>query len=177
LAGAGFTTINSVACSSRFTKVKISDYSIDPLNLALNGTVRKIYFSGDTLYLAGDFTSILGSTRNRFAKVNTLTTVSTLDDLDVNANDSIYDFNISGTNLYLGGKFTTVSATSRIGFASYDLTNLQLNAWNPGVLNGYINDIYVYGAQIVLGGDFTSMDVVTRYGLASYNTSTGVISA
>jgi hypothetical protein len=170
--------MNGNACSSYFAKIKISDLSIDALNLSLNGVVRKIYLTGSTIYLAGDFTSILGSTRNRFAKVNMVDGSPVLDDLNVNvAGTSVYTFLINGTTLYLGGNFTSVSGTARLNFASYDLTNLQLNAWNPGTLNGYPNSIYIYGTQMIIGGSFNSMDIVSRAGMAAYNTATGVISS
>jgi hypothetical protein len=120
--------MNGNACSSYFTKIKISDLSIDPLNLALNGIVRRISISESTMYLAGEFTSILAATRNRFAKVNIVEGSPVLDDLNPNVNNTIRYFMINGTHLYLGGAFTTVSATSRLGFADYDLTNNQLNS-------------------------------------------------
>lgn len=128
LAGGNFTLLNGNACSGRFAKVKISDLTIDPLNLSLNGTVRRILISSNSIYLAGDFTSVLSTTRNRFAKVDIVENLPVLQSLNPNVSSSVNAFAINGNNLYLAGDFTTVSGTSRLGFADYDLSNLQLNA-------------------------------------------------
>lgn len=169
--------MNGNACSSRLTKVKISDLTIGPLNLSLNNTVRKILIAGNSIYLAGDFTSILATTRNRFAKVDIVENSPVLQDLNPNAGAKVNTFAISGSNLYLAGDFTTISGTSRAGFASYNLSTLELNAWNPGVFGGGPTTMNIYGAKIFIGGTFASMDLVDRNRLASYNTTTGVISS
>lgn len=169
--------MNGNVCSSRLTKVKISDLTIDPLNLSLNNTVRKILIAGNSIYLAGDFTSILATTRNRFAKVDIVENSPVLQDLNPNAGAKVNTFAISGSNLYLAGDFTTISGTSRAGFASYNLSTLELNAWNPGVFGGSPTTMNIYGTKIFIGGTFASMDLVARNRLASYNTTTGVISS
>lgn len=148
-------------------------------NFMTNGVVQAIapdYFYGG-VYIAGTFTSVLGQTRNRIAKINADGTLNefnpTYDDVSYGiGNGVVYALFLSGNTLYVGGTFTLVGGARRSRLASIDTNSgyvtsgweaLDINTGLPlaagsGGANGSVYSICEDGTgYLLVGGAFTSI--------------------
>lgn len=123
------------------------------------------------VYVAGTFTSVYGSTRNRLAHINSS---GNLTSWNPNADGEVQSIAKQGDNIYVGGNFLYIGASVRTRFAVINTagTLLTLNASADNV----IQDIHVDGANIYLGGKFTSISATTRNRIAQI-TTTGTLAS
>ncbi|MES2994650.1 MAG: peptidoglycan-binding protein [Patescibacteria group bacterium] len=163
------------------------DSSIDDgeevLNLALSP-------DDSVLYVAGKFTSVGGSDRNRIAALDT-SDGSLISAFDPDANGTVATLALSsdGNTLYLGGDFTTIGATTRNRLAAVNTSNGALvSGFNPNVThpsggggggNAGVRALALSsdGSKLYVGGGFTKIGGVTRNRLGLVSTSDGALDA
>lgn len=156
-----------------------NEYGVRPFpNFATNGVVQAIApdFDGG-VFIAGTFTSVLGQTRNRIAKINVDGTLNefnpTYDDVSYGiGNGVVYALFLSGYTLYVGGTFTLVGGARRSRLASIDTSSgyvtsdweaLDINTGLPlaagsGGANSNVYSICDSGTgYLLVGGAFTSI--------------------
>ena len=151
-----------------------------------NGRVEQIVISGNTAYVAGQFTSVrpAGSaagtgevTRNHVAAFNVQT--GALLPWDPNANNTVQSLVVSGSNVYMGGLFTTVGGHNDQRLAEVDATSGAANTTFKGSTNAQVMDIALSGGVLYAGGEFTQAGSANavRSHLAAFDPTTGAVTA
>lgn len=126
-------------------------------SVTVNGHIADWAFADNALYLAGEFTTVNGSTRNNFAAVN-LTTGALLPWIPSPApsyasGDEIYSIAVHDNVFYATGEFSfTHSSVERRNIGAWNATTGAISTWamqeTPGgytqMLLGDITDSHVY---------------------------------
>ena len=137
--------------------------------LNANNTVEAIYQTADgKIYVGGHFTTIGGSSKSRFARLNSDGTLDTA--YTLNANREVYTiYQTADGKIYVGGHFTTIGGQSKGYLARLNSdgtldTGYTLNA-NSSVLTIY----QTTDEKIYVGGNFTTIGPGTQDCLARLN--------
>lgn len=162
-----------------------------PFNARVGGVVRDylapplvagLDLVGDTLYVAGNFTSIGGVTQSSIAAVNA-TTGDALAWIPPPVGPQYEDFPprlcetvaVSGGALYIGGWFETLGGESRPFLAAVDRGTGGLLPWNPKP-DLAVDLIVPHGDTVYIGGLFSLMgEWRHRAGLAAIDLTTGAV--
>ncbi len=150
-----------------------------------NGRVAAILPVGNTLYLAGSFTSLrpygdpAGTgevARSYLAAVDRDT--GQLLPWNPGANKEAYSLAASpdGSVIYVGGLFTKVAGAERDKAAAVTASTGTLTSWAPAADNKVLA-IAVTSTRVYLGGTFTEVDGVPRASLAAVDTGAGTLDA
>ena len=134
-----------------------------------NSGVNAMVLDGDYLYIAGLFTTVNGTARNRAACIasdETLTT-PTLQTWNPNLNQVVYCMVSYSGVLYFGGDFTTANGTARNYACAFTQTPsaTTLRNWNPNFDNTPLS-ISNNGAVGYFAGLFTTVGGTGRSRLA-----------
>lgn len=133
----------------------------------INGEVYAIEMVGDIAYIGGDFTSVLGQTRNHIAAIDTSTDL--LLPFDPNVSGRVHALKYDMGLLFAGGRFDTVNGRSvSYGFSTSDLSG-QPYLNNPSIDGQVIVSIPDGAGGWYIGGDFNSVAGQPRYKLARIN--------
>lgn len=119
--------------------------------------------NGNTVYAAGQFTSIGGQTRSRIAALDTTTGLAT--SWDPNAIGEIYCLSLKDNLIYAGGSFNSIGGQTRNQVAALDITTGLASSWNPNA-NSYVNTLYVNESTVFVGGDFSIIGGTARRNFA-----------
>ena len=139
-----------------------------------NQPISSIALNGNSMYIAGSFTSYSGQTRNRLVKINALTGIMDLN-WNPGADNSVTGIYFSGKDIYVCGLFATVGGLARNRIAKLDsATGAADDLWNPNA-NGQINRLIISGNDIFAGGQFTTIGGLTRNRLAKLDAATGLV--
>ena len=166
--GGSFTTVRRNASTSatrnRAAAVNAATGYATAWDPGPNGTVTALALAGDTVYLAGAFTTVrqdasISATRNRAAAVSAATGFATA--WDPNPNDAVNVLAVAGDTVYLGGSFTAVrqdasTTTARRYVAATQAATGFATSWDPNP-NGAVNALDVAEGTVYLGGAFTSV--------------------
>jgi hypothetical protein len=109
-----------------------------------NGTVYASVVLNNILYLAGDFTTVGGVTRNRLAAVDLAD--NSLTSWNPNSAGKIECLKVWNGNIVVGGTFRTIAGVSRNGLAMLDTTGAA-TAWNPCQMS--TDNLQVHGMDII----------------------------
>ena len=191
--GSGSTPVNgndrrwaaAVTTSGALTTWKPEPNGDRPVDVLVNGS---------SVYLAGFFGTVDGTSRTGLAKVDA--TTGTIDaGFDADLNGAAEHLALSGGRLYAAGRFSTSHGSARPIFVAVDAATGALDAWNVGtplVTNPttpsenhgrglYGTAIAVMGDLVYLGGSFLSIQpdgqqtaVVQRYA-AAVDKTTGAL--
>ncbi|AGS80555.1 YncE family protein [Leptospira noguchii] len=146
-----------------------------PLNGA-NGEIYSIIKYENTIFVAGNFTSIGGVNRNGLAALDSRTgSVLSL----FQAQSGVYGINsmiLINNMLVIGGSFTSVNGILRNGIAAIDPNTGTLLSWYPsggiGGVSPNVFDFCINGNTLYLCGTFTSVGGVSRNMLAALDVIT-----
>jgi hypothetical protein len=151
--------------------------SVPDDSVQTNGRVSAILTVGNTIYIAGDFTSVDGVPRNRFAAIDA--TTGALTDWSPSANRRVQTLAVSpdGSRIYAGGNFGSISGVSRSRLVALDaVTGAVDPTWNPTTNGtGTVYALAVVGNRVYLGGSFTSVNGQSRARLAMVDSATGAL--
>jgi len=184
-AGGRFTRVRppgAAAGTSETTRTYLAAFStstgalITTFNVTLNGRVRAVRLSpdGTRLYIGGDFTSVNGVARTRFAAVNP-TTGALLTGFTANANGAVTTIAAGSSAVYAGGDFTTINGATAMRVASVNPTTGVRNAGFTGSLDGRprASALSPDGTSYVIGGAFQVVNGAVQAAIASLNPTTG----
>ena len=133
------------------------------------------------ILIGGGFTTVLGTTRNRIARLNTDGTL-----------DTAFDPNASGTNnfpyvtsiavqadgkILVGGFFNSIGGQPRSNIARLDPTTGQADSFDPNATGGHasVRSIVVQAdGKILVGGTFTTIGGQPRNNIARLDPATGL---
>lgn len=124
--------------------------------------------TGDII-IAGEFTTIGGTTRNRIARLKSDGTLDTAFATGAGANGAIRAISTASSGkIFIGGDFTTYDGVARNRIARLNTDGSLDTSFNPGT--GADATIYALAADSVggvfLGGDFTTVNGTTRNRIA-----------
>ncbi|MBI3072268.1 MAG: delta-60 repeat domain-containing protein, partial [Deltaproteobacteria bacterium] len=140
-----------------------------------NGEISALAVSGSTVYVAGDFTTIGGGSRNRLAAIGT---DGTLQSWDPSPNGYVYTFAVSGSTVYAGGSFTSIGGQTQWNrLAKFDYGVLDTN-WNPSASSywgGHVHTLTVIGSTVFAGGSFETIGGIPYRNFAPINATTGLL--
>jgi len=149
----------------------------------LNGQVLAVTASpdGSRLYVAGDFTQVDGSVRNRVAAFDTATG-TLVSAWHPNINSQVRALAATADTVYMGGSITAVGGVSRTRLAAVTAADGALLPWAPvpgaaAVTHG--NDqvmslvLTLGGTQVVASGRFAYMNGTSATGVAAIDAVTG----
>lgn len=138
--------------------------------------INKILADDNTnsIYVAGNFSSIGGVSKNSIAKLDNST--GAVDPI-FNPNLSLYTevrcMAIAGNDIYVGGSFSTIGGQTNYNLAKLDKTSGNANgAWKPNP-SGYISDICVDGNNVYIAGGFSTIGGQSRTNFAKISSATG----
>jgi hypothetical protein len=143
-----------------------------------NGSVRVVIFSGNTLYVGGNFTRVrppgaaAGSSetvRNNAAAFNA--TTGALLGWNPNVNGQVRTISVVKTRVYLGGTFSKVGGRPRSNIAAVATGTGALAQWNPGASRSVFIIREGPNGNLFVGGDFGSFGGRTRHHLAEVGRS------
>ena len=146
--------------------------------VALSGgtpTVRAITTAADgkTVYVAGNFSNIAGTTVSRLAALD-MSTCKVLPFRAPSISATVRALALSGNNLYFGGDFQTVGGQQRQRFAAVNATSGALLPWVANAeLPGRAVAVSPDGAKVAIGGDFFSVNGESSHSIAVVDGTTG----
>lgn len=174
--GGEFTTYRGGA-AVRVAKIDTSgnlDTTFNPASGAngVNGLVRALVATSDTVYVGGDFTTYQGAIANRIAKVSSSGALDTTFSPQTGGNgissssSYVYSIALSGSDLYIAGNFTkyrgTAAANTANRVAKLNATSGAMDTtFNPSTstnngTNNTVSGVAVLGTNIYFGGSFTT---------------------
>ena len=147
------------------------------LTASVNGTVYSVIQSGNTIYLAGAFTSATdGSgtvTRNNAAAIDVST--GQLTGWNPNVNGEVDAVTASSGNVYLGGNFSAVGGTSRLRLAEVDASSGAVSTSFVHSASADVRSLAVSSSLLYAGGGFGTVDGIPRANLAAFSLSSGAL--
>ena len=185
LVGGGFTSLDG---NTRNRLVRLnSDGTEDTafytnLGSGFNGAVENIKIQSDgNILVAGHFTSLNGTARNRLVRLNSSGTIdsSFYTNLGTGFNNVIYTTEIqSDGKILVGGIFTALGGATRNRLVRLNSTGTEDTAFYTNLGTGFNGAVYTVEIQsdgkILVGGVFTILDGNTNNRLVRLN-STGTI--
>jgi hypothetical protein len=134
--------------------------------------VRTLGARGDTIYVGGYFSTLLGVPRICLAGVHAATGIPT--GWDPRPNDEINALSVNDDFVYAAGNYCTLGPwQSRNNLAAFDLSTGLPTDWNPDPDGLIVNDLAVKDGVVYAGGDFTYAGGQARSGIAALDAVTG----
>lgn len=172
-----FSSIGGVA-KTKIAKINISDFSIDNLDLNLNGLPYKSVIWNHKLYVTGNFDSVLfvgsGMPSDGIVQIDaddgTVTNFSSQVQLSGRYIETLSFYN---AQMYIGGDLITGLRNFTQSVGSCKLNNSIPNAFRSK-LNGVVYCLKVNGNELLMGGNFTQNGDSVSMRLGSVLKSNGV---
>ena len=133
-----------------------------------NGTVYALATDGSRLFAGGEFTSVAGHARSRFAAFDSS---GALESWTADATSRVRSLTVSGSTLYMGGRFKKINGVKHVGLASLNLSSPTpgLTAWAPSVDQDVRGIAPLDNGIVVIGGVFDMVDGQPSQYLAAIN--------
>ena len=174
LLGGEFTAVNGSNQNhiARLQPDGTPEASFNPGTGANSNVVAVALQLDGKVLVAGEFTTINGTTRNRIARLNADGSLDNTFDPGAGANDSAGSIALQPDGkVLLGGYFTSVNGANRSGIARLNADGSLDNTFNPGT--GADNSVWSVAVQsngkVLVGGAFTSINGTNRNYIARLN--------
>jgi uncharacterized delta-60 repeat protein len=181
--GGQFTSVNGTDINrlARLNSNGSLDSGFDMSTGGANGNIRAVVLATDgsgDVYVAGDFTSINGTSINRLARLNSDGSLDSGFDMSGGgANNSIYSLAVAtdgSGDIYIGGFFTSINGTAinRLARLKSDGSVDTVFDMSGGGANSSINTIAPAAdgtGDVYIGGNFTSINGTAINRLARLN--------
>ncbi len=177
----GFYVAGDVRKNSRYEKIVhiLPDGSEDKafdIPMSESATVKDLKLIGDTLFVAGDFSSQwTSSTGSLFLiDVSTNTVISN----SIKVKGEIRELSVKGDTLFLAGEFTSINGNAVYNkLAAINIKTMKVLSWTPKI-NGPVTSLTVHNNFVYAVGDFDScsgkqVDYVCRFKSNNLNLDTG----
>lgn len=181
--GGSFTSVdgalrNNVAVCSVDTGN--SNPIITTWNPNANNVLNSFASVGNTLYMAGTFTSVGGTARNRIAAfdISSLSTVnlSTWNPSSSNTITGIAIDPLVSNTVYPVGSFATIGSPSRVrnGAAALNSSSAAAELWLTNIQSSDLETVVIDGQKVIFGGKFIRVNGFTFGGIIVMNTYSGI---
>jgi hypothetical protein len=174
--GTGATPTARLAAVDREVGTVMSSFGF-----SANAAVRTVVPQGDSLFVAGDFTTVNGTPRAGIAKVDLTGALDNSFAGEVRGSVRAAALSRTGSTLYVGGEFASVSANgtslSRSRLAAFATDTGMPSGWAP-LADGAVTTMAADPDTdtIFVGGPFSTVAGVSRLRLAGL-TSAGVVTS
>ena len=148
--------------------------ALDGFDPNANDVVRIVVVQPDgKILIGGYFTSVLGVTRNRIARLNADGTLDTA--FNPNANNNVLAIAVQADGkILVGGLFTSIGGQPRHRIARLNSVTGVADSFDPDS-SDYVSTIVVQpNGQILAGGSFTGIGGATRHRIARLDATTGL---
>lgn len=142
-----------------------------------DGIVRSLVWDGATLYVAGEFGTMGGTTRYNLAALSnaqgywTVTAWQPEVVSESNGYARVNTLHVTGTHVFIGGVFDSVATSPRRNLARIARTTGIADAWQPDPDN-HVEVIREHGGLLYVGGSFGLISGASRSALCSYDLNT-----
>ena len=139
-----------------------------------NGAVYDIQTDGSTLYIAGTFTTVGGTSRQRLAAIDPATG-ALRPGFRADADNTVFHLSRVGSTLYVGGAFTTIGGAARTRAAAVSTDTGAVDAsFNP-VIDGTVLGIAASPdrSRVYIGGPYTNVNGVAAVDISTLDGRTG----
>jgi hypothetical protein len=140
----------------------------DFIPLRFDGAVTRLVVSGNAIFAAGSFTTVVTRARMGLSSFNA--TTGELRGWAPATNGAVTDLQLGDGVVYVGGRFTQIGGADRSRVAALTLDTGAATAWAPEP-DGAVNAIAVSGQTVYLGGTFTTLAGGARHGLGAVSAS------
>lgn len=142
-------------------------------NLGLTGaTLNHAFVMGDTLWVAGSFTSLSSINASNLFAVK-ISTQALLGDLGARTPGLVYGLTKFAGRLAMSGDFARLGGDVRSNLAAFNTTTNSLTGWSADI-NGSVNALLYHNKRLYVGGTFNTINGNVQYGLARFNNLTSV---
>ncbi len=182
LTGGAFTTLAPSGgaavtrnCLARLETDGRLDRTFDPIGVdQLGGQVLTTFVQTDgKIIISGDFTTVLGVTRNGIARLNTDGTLDTA--FDPNCIGSVTALAVQADGkIVVVGAFLSIGGQARTHIARLDATTGLPDSFSPNADNTFSSVAVQADGKILLGGFFSSIGGQPRNGIARLHATTGL---
>lgn len=145
------------------------------------GLVTHIVVKDSTVYVAGEFTAVLGDmftgpimSRNGLAAIDLAT--AEIAEWDPASNGPVYSLWVGDSVAYVGGAFSEIGGQPRLGIAAISRSSALATPWNPGE-QGEVQGLLVSGSTVYASGVFGRIGGQDRRNFAALDLVTGAADA
>lgn len=177
VAGVG---INPLRALNKNTGAAVGGWTTPTFNTGSNDSrIFSIGVDSSGLYVAGNFSTVAGSSRNNIAKLNKST--GSLDATfapGTGFNGSAEKILVSGSSIYASGFFSSYNGSSRTNMAKLDTTTAVVDAtFIPAgtSFNNTPRSFCLSGGDIIVVGGFATFNGIARVGILKLNGTTGAL--
>lgn len=176
--GGKFTEINGhqVYHLARIKSDNTLDVNFNAQMSAQYDEIYSLYYYNNIVYVGGNFSSILGSTRTYVAAINASNgTLNAWEPQNIAMYP--YCFLASGSTIYIGGQGYVYRFSQPVlsNIGAFDISTGALQTTFDCRANNRVRTMLLDGGQLILGGDFTFINSVERWRLIMVSPTTGAI--
>jgi len=180
--GGVFNAINTAATPRlNLAAIDLSSGTPSSLNISVgvnsSDAVNSLDISGNSLYVAGAFSSVAAQSRGNLAGID-LSAGSILP-WAPDSKGEVRKIKVANNTAYVVGDFLNgINGESRqTALAAIDLSTGKNKPWNPNLKDGAATDVEVTATDVYVGGYYDSVGMLPRMGLSSYSLATGLINS